>query len=437
MDRMLQLARSATTRWSLRLEDALRTGHASAVLAMLQAPHAFFVRDPAARLRAAAALAQYHPETTIARGAVVRAIARARGGIDRLPAREAVDVIRSIVIKPNCGPRERGVLLVSFEEQLARLLELRSFPALEDAYQIAFLPTWHPFFSDAILKLAARARRPFGLMPSLLSEQPLCAQLGPFCEFLPFHAASWVNPDFYPAPETAKSIDILMLANFARRKRHWRLFEALSGLPSTYRVVLIGFPWGRRNEHDLRAEARAFGVEDRVEIVVNPSDEAVRRLLAQTKLFCALSHKEGSYIAVAEALIAGVPVAAFANAHFGTKTHINRQTGILLDPEQDLAPQLRDAVERHDQFAAAAWARANISAVANWAKLDRVMAAQATHRGEPWTRSIKPFYCERLEFFYYNSAEPEADLADDYRRIRQDFGLTIVRPPEREAGLGA
>ncbi|HEU4475247.1 MAG TPA: glycosyltransferase [Methyloceanibacter sp.] len=308
------------------------------------------------------------------------------------------------------------------------MLALRRFQALEDAYKIVFLPSSHSFFTDTALLLAARAGRPFGLMPSLFSEEPLCVQLGPLCDYLPFHAASWVNPDLYAAAATTKSIDLLMLASFARVKRHWRLFEALSRLPSSYRVVVAGFPLGGRTEHDVRREARAFGVEDRIEIVVDPGQEAIRELLAQTKLFCAMSHREGSYISVAEALMAGAPVAAFANARFGTKAYVNRQTGVLLDPTRDLAAQLRDAVEHHDQFAPAAWARENISARVNCPKLNRVLAAQASHRGEAWTRSIKPFYRIRFEFIYYDGDEAEAELADDYQRIRQDFGLTIVRP---------
>jgi glycosyltransferase involved in cell wall biosynthesis len=426
---MLEFAPPAATRLCVRFDDALRTRHASAALATLQAPRAFLARDPTIRLRAAAALARAYPELGIARGAVAQAIATARSNLDRFPEKETTEIIRSAVIKSPCGPHERGVLLVAFESGLAKVLGLRRFPALEDAYKIVFIPSWHPFFTDTVLLLAARARRAFGLMPSLFSEEPLCEQLGPLCDFLPFHAASWVNPDLYP-PAATKPIDLLMLANFTRIKRHWRLFEALPRLPPTYRVVLIGGPRGGRDEHDVRREARAFGVEDRIEIVVDPSQEVIRRMLAEAKLFCALSHKEGSYIAVAEALIAGAPVAAFANARFGTKAHINRKTGVLLDPKRDLAVQLRDAVERHDQFAAAKWARENISARVNCAKLDGVLAAQATPRGEAWTRSIKSFYRKRFEFHYYDAAEAEAELADDYQRIRQDFGLTIVRPPE-------
>ena len=391
-----------------------------AYAALIQA----YLVQPSQRVAALArVLVTTHPNR-MRRSFVAAAVAAAR---PRLEFDNRVDLVRSIVLKPAVSSRERGVLLVSFESELDKLARLTAFPELERDYEIVFLPTWQPFYSNALFHFAARARRPYCIMPSTPADRPLCSDLGSLCRSLPFQASSWVSRARSPQTRATKSIDFLMLANFSAYKRHWRLFEAMVDIPGDRRVVVAGRSLGRRTLGTLRREAAAFGVEGRVEFVENPSDEQVAQLLASAKVFCALSHKEGSYIAVAEALMSDTPVAMYSNALIGSKEYIGPETGALLDCRKRLAPQLLEFVERAETLRPAEWARAHICAELNCEKLNVLMRGANLTSGMEWTVDLSAFCCRHFEFEY---AAPDAErrLTPEYAGLATRYGVTVRRP---------
>ena len=89
--------------------------------------------------------------------------------------------------------------------------------------------------------------------------------------------------------------------------------------------MLLGESFESRTKESLEMEARVFGVENRINIVEDPSQNEIADYLSRSKIFCALSHKEGSYIAVVESLMANTPVGMYANAMIGSKAYINEK----------------------------------------------------------------------------------------------------------------
>lgn len=98
---------------------------------------------------------------------------------------------------------------------------------------------------------------------------------------------------------------IVMVARFAAPKRQDLLIHALSILPASARLQLIG-DGPRRAECEVLA--RQLGVMERVEFV-GDSDE-VARLLVEAGVFVLLSDHEGLPLTVIEAMRAGLPVVA-------------------------------------------------------------------------------------------------------------------------------
>jgi glycosyltransferase involved in cell wall biosynthesis len=331
---------------------------------------------------------------------------------------------RSILVKAPVSPNERGILIVSFETELEKLVLSPSFAEVERLYQVVFLPTWQPAYSRALFLLAARATRPYYVMPASEDDLSLGSLLGELCVPLPFQASSWVAGGCY-SDTPAKDIDILLLANFSKYKRHWRLFEALKDIPISTRVVIAGRPWGGRTADTLLREARAFGVEQRISIMQDLTDQEVACLLARARLFCALSHKEGSFIAVAEALMAGTPVAIFDNAIIGSKSFVRPETGFRLDPNSALGPQINDALSRAASLAPQKWARREIAAEIQVQRLTEEMRAVGKARGEWWSAPIAPFYCRNFIFDYLHVSDREA-FAEHYRHLALTCGLAIV-----------
>jgi len=347
---------------------------------------------------------------------------------DQIPVEDAGNLRRSIIVKEYIAENERGAIVVSFETELMKIVSSPYFRQIENEYQIIFIPSWQPFYSSPLFMLAAKADQEFFLMPSSILDMPLCEGLGKKCVGLPFHAASWVNADLYQEQKVRKDVDIVMLANFNKYKRHWRLFEALTDLPSDLQVCLAGVPIGNRTKESLIREARAFGVENRFRIFEGLNDEEVKKLLSRSKIFCALSHKEGSYIAVAESLMAGTPVGIYNDALIGTKSYINKETGVLFDPKQPLARQIMKFLETSDQLDPATWARDNISARVNSERLNRTLMERALSRNDPWTKHIEPFYSKRFDFYYYRGTEAEKEYMKSVDTFAEKFGLIMDRP---------
>jgi glycosyltransferase involved in cell wall biosynthesis len=410
----------------LRVEDFLRTNNAAGVFKMLQAPAILMCGGPLARIKAWIEIATYYPRTSIGELAISKANALTKRYLYHFNQVEHTQISRSVIIKPFVSEKEPGFLLVSFEQNLENILSLRSFAQFSAQYRIIFLPTWQPFYTTAACLLAARSQETFFIMPSAFSEEDLCHKFTPLCHFLPFHAASWVHGDFYDTPCSTKTIDILMLANFSKYKRHWRLFEALSDLPNTLRVTLAGMPWGGHTRDSLLKEAHLFGVDKQITIVEGTSDQTIRDFLSRSRLLCAMSVKEGSYIAVAEALMAGTPVAMFRTAKIGTRSYINRETGFFLTADRPLGPQLAEILRRCGSINPQAWAKKNFSARANCKRLNALLQRWSEEQGFDWSDDIEPFFSRHFEFEYMDP-ESEERLRPEYQRVKDQFGLSIRR----------
>lgn len=415
------LLRGSFRRARLRLLDQFRQYNApKAMLAAVSLPLALSPR--ALAIRVCDRYLRFNANAWLAPSVYRRAIAAARPvrTTDRLQ-----QLHRSIILKVPGRGGEHGFLLTSFEAELDKLATSPHLGRIEASYDICFVPTWQPFYTVPLYRFLARASRPIMLMPSSRPDYQLCTRRHLDLVALPFQASSWVNPQFFQ-PSSRKDIDLIMLANFSAYKRHWHLFRALRDLPTDLRVVLVGVPIDTRTPEALLDEARLFGVADRVKIVETPSDDVVSSLLARARLFLALSAKEGSCIAVAEALFAGTPVAIYKDAVIGSKEYVNPKTGVLLDRSRPLAAQIMEVLERTDDFAPAEWARREIGSAVNSARLNQQVRKLTTERGAPWTRDLVAFYCRHFDFFYHD-ATAEDEFAAEYGRFRETFGIEIVR----------
>ncbi len=330
------------------------------------------------------------------------------------------------LLKAFISDSEKGILLVSFENQLAQLLNSGRIDEILVRFHLVFIPSWSGLYSRELFRLVAAAQQePVFVMPVHSHERELVPTLSANCYSLPFNAASWVNPEFFEGPAQERDIDCLMVANFASFKRHWLLFKALKGLPGDIKVTCVGVPLGSRTAESIRQEAAEYGVSVQVTIVEDPSQEELRRYFRRAKMFCAMSYREGSFIAVAESLMSGTPVLMFRNAHIGTKSLINEKTGALVKSVRELRKKILEYrnFEGHDQVRQTAID--NISAQANSRKLNDMLRDWSINSGKTWTVDIEPFYSQRLDFHYFND-ESRDRLADDYRYL-SELGIRFPR----------
>lgn len=409
----------------LRLEDWARTHDLSVLTNVVALLLAVALRRAAlhgaiARFQAAGSgLRRYRWLSRVAMKAAAR---------DQLVAmrREPVEMRYSIIAKAPQSARERGVLLVSFEDQLAALTASPHFSEIERSYQVCFLPTWQPSYSRELYELAARSSLPYVVMPAWEPDMQLAVELGPLCVTMPFHSASWIPGEQFDG-HLAKDIDIILLANFSRYKRHWRLFEALSQMDGEYRVVCAGRPWGGRDKSVVESEARAFGVGGKIEYMENPSNQEVSALLARSRLFCAMSHKEGAFVAVAESLVANTPVGMFEDATIGTKSYINNETGFLFSANIPLGPQIEAALVKCPQLRPREWACREITSRHSVRRFNELLQKQSVDSNHPWTRDVADIYCRNFSFSYSNPVDV-AELRASHMEFKQRWNIELTVP---------
>jgi glycosyltransferase involved in cell wall biosynthesis len=349
------------------------------------------------------------------------------------------DIPKGLILKPPVSPREKGVLLITFEDQWMRVLRSGHAAAIARRYDLILGPSASPP-PDLELLLMARLwpGRLFTLL-SNLKDASLMRMLSRRLTPIPLLASSWVDPaPFVPHLSQSRDYDIVMLAHFDPVKRHWLFFDALRRLPRHYRVLLMGVPLGIHTEEKFWAEARAFGVQDRFDLHVRPTRDEVMAGLARGRVSLVFSRQEGSCIAVSESLFADTPVGLFGNARIGSRAFINEQTGTLLRRYR-LADRLQRFVENAGAYRPREWALANISCHVSREVLNLHLRRAAEREGMPWTRDVLPFAKGLVPA--YLSAETEAEMLPWYEDFARHYGLLLgpaaVPGPARDRVLQA
>lgn len=334
---------------------------------------------------------------------------------------------KTIVLKRYVSEREKGVVFVSFDNQMARLAKAGNLREFAARYTLVLSPQWSPphtiasylfprLYPDSIFCLISNPRD-LDIFPRISDKYRM----------IPLFASSWVDPrEFTPVPFTEKNIDIFMLANFAKYKRHPALFVALRELPRDYRVLLVGQRERGRDRDTLLGEAAAFGVRDRFEIRENVTDEELHNAFVRAKTSLILSRREGSCVAIVESMFANTPVGLYEDAEIGSRVFVNEQTGRLLRHDH-LAAQLKNFVESSAQYEPRRWVMENgVDCVSSSRTLNQVLKQHALDTGDEWTEDIadlrwrpNPQYC--------NPRDAER-LRSSYEEIERGCGIGIAVP---------
>lgn len=331
-------------------------------------------------------------------------------------------IVKAAILKPHVGPNEKGLVFISFESQWVKLLRHANLRDFAERYDLVIAPSGSP---HNLINYAFAAAYPGALFTLISNGGDLAALPGVSDKFVtvPLYASSWVNPAWFaPLPGTERAFDLIMVANFAKFKRHYVLFRALHSMRREFRVLLIGQHQDARTSESVEEEARWYGVRDRFTLRVNQSYAEVSKAFCESRTSVILSRREGSCVVVAESMFGDAPVAVLENAELGSRAFINDRTGIFVR-EDDLAKGLTDLIEGADRFAPRAWAEANISCRQSSARLNAIVKEHAEKHGRSWTRDLAPLeWCPDPQLL---RDEDRAWARAERQQILERFGVAL------------
>jgi teichuronic acid biosynthesis glycosyltransferase TuaC len=109
-------------------------------------------------------------------------------------------------------------------------------------------------------------------------------------------------------PETGRLL--VTIAHLGHRKGHHETIQALAGLPSDVRLLIVGGPAQGGTEEVLREAARSAGVEDRLILPGRQPFDKIPLYYNAADISVLASYREGCPNAVLESLACGTPVVA-------------------------------------------------------------------------------------------------------------------------------
>jgi glycosyltransferase involved in cell wall biosynthesis len=296
---------------------------------------------------------------------------------------------RILVVK-SASPRERGVLMVDYTYVFPLLAGLFDLPRISSRYFIVLEPSWSDCCTPEIL-LFTMLKDPVLVQSVEPRDHELFSALHGNCSVVPTAPNWWVDYRTM-APELAatRDIDIIMVAAWARFKRHWRFFKALADLNRRghrLKVALVGYQNDMTAEQ-IRAEARYFGVADQIEMFDRIPPSEVARLFARSKIHVLWSRREGANRAIIESMLADVPVIVRQGLTYGFKyPYINPQTGAFAT-EDALAQTILDMIGNRSRYSPRQWVLANMSCHHATRIVESHLQQRAESIGEPWTTGI-------------------------------------------------
>jgi glycosyltransferase involved in cell wall biosynthesis len=298
---------------------------------------------------------------------------------------------RSIILKAPIAGGEKGVLLMTFEYNWARLLlglSHEEFCWIDQHYDLIFSTSSSPTSFAGLMLAISRVSGTVFVQACNPGDISLIERIHPRLKCLPTMPCDWIHSGLHqPKPHTERTFDFIMVAMWAPVKRHWEFLEALLLMPPNLQVVLIGTHDGHHTHQHIRKMADEIGVKQELVILDSIPIEEVARYQSDSKVSVIMSRREGCCVAAVESLFAGCALALRDDAHVGPLAYINEQTGRRLRPNhiaQDLLTLLADSANTHSRE----WALEHVSGSASWAKVNKMLGVESVKHGRPWTRDI-------------------------------------------------
>jgi glycosyltransferase involved in cell wall biosynthesis len=323
---------------------------------------------------------------------------------------------RVLVVKSS-APDEKGVIILDYSYVFPIFMKCYDVEKIADKYHIVFEPSWTGFYNLEILSYA-RLKTPVFVEVSEPRDAVFIDSLKTNLISVPVAANWWIDHRIVkPDKSIAKERDIIMVASWARFKRHWSFFECLLKMRHQgvkMKVTLVGYPmdYTMRELQDMASRA---GVVDQIEFFEKLTPEEVNKHLNRSKVFVLWSRREGFNRAIVEALLADIPVILRSGHNYGYEyPYINEKTGAYAN-EQNFEEIVRKVLSRIDDYSPRQWVMEHMTCQHAASILQDKIRRTAENCGENWTDGIVVKATELNSQKYWNESDNDRFKIDyDY-----------------------
>jgi len=322
-----------------------------------------------------------------------------------------------ITVLKNPSESEKGALIINYSYYFPLFLRFFEVEKIAESYNIILEPSWAGFCEENILSYSL-VEAPIFLQVYEKRDKRFIERLD--SNIIPIEVGpSWfINHNNFVAPTSGqRDIDILMVAAWAKFKRHSAFFKALTPLISSkpdLKVVLVGYPVDMTKEQILQL-AELHGIVNNIEIHEWITPQEVSELQKRAKVNVLWSKFEGNNRAIIEGMFCGTPVIMRKGHNYGEHyDFINPQTGYFAD-EDNLKDTYEKIVANAANMDPRGYVMQNRNCIIGTAIMGDVIKEYEISQNRPWTSELDVKVNDLHGMAYLN--KDTADYQDSYRQI--------------------
>ena len=244
---------------------------------------------------------------------------------------------------------EKGALIINYSYYFPLFIRFFDVNTIAKQYHIILEPSWAGFCEESILAytqfdfpvfLQTYEKRDKKFIQSLQSNI-VTMDIGP----------SWfINHENFTTSKVDRDIDIIIVAAWARFKRHYHFFKAikkLAILKPDLKIVCVGYPVDLTKQ-DIIQYAEEFKLNSHLEIFELIPPEEVAKLQQRAKVNVLWSKFEGNNRAIIEGMFCDTPVILREGHNYGENyDFINNTTGAFANEKNLVEVASKFILETH------------------------------------------------------------------------------------------
>ena len=326
-----------------------------------------------------------------------------------------------ILVLKSPRPSEKGILVIDYSFVFPIIAKFFDLPRIAEKYHIVTEPSWSGYCDPNVLCYGINDFPVF-----VQAFEPRDAQVleKMRTNLVPVATSPnwWIDHRVMKPLNIPKDRDLVMIASWAKFKRHARFFAALAKLRQrghTLTATLIGYPIDLTIA-DLANEADFYGVRDQVEFHEWLRPDEVNVQLNRARINIVWSRREGVNRAIVEGMFANVPCILRSGFNYGYQyPYVNAETGRFAT-EESLPDAILELLETPREYAPRDWVMAHMSCHKAIDVLAGTIRERAARDGERWTTDPVPKIGQLNTMAYWDVEDAER-FEPDYRFLESTF----------------